>query len=552
MDTYAPPQPGAPRTIQTVFTPGDAARELELAALDEVIAARKADPKVYTPQENPFRIEYAVYNMSDKEVIARLIEAAKANVRVQVLIDAGQIGPHKPFNRVVETLVAAGFSHAESQLGLSQEERETKDIVEIDLPGQALFHFKARYYRSIDPSTGAVRERLLTGSHNPQVAAHKNDESLHRIDDPRIVKRYVDAFRALRDGQPIQNVWEGEQPVNVLFSSAQTRGPKPIDKIFELIEQEQELVVLGVFALRNLEATDRRRLVDRLAAARQRDVPVLVLTDVKQTDGYDPNRQPGQPSYSVSDPIDELLEAAGITVYEFTNQSGPHNAMHLKSAVFGLSEMKVVTDTGNWTQATMGSGGNSRGKNAESLLFVDSKRHDDNKTGMTYLAEYLRVMRRYGHQSFGGPKPAVEDTIAQLQSLPAWPHVSVDLKALGEAHEGREVYVVTPLPEPGGAHPVPPQPTTQPAPPPATTQTATQPAGAGGAVVRRLQSDPGTAVFDTAPPLSLPLGLRFEYRVVSRRPDGTLEPLDDAPQIVVVDPPVGTDPRRVAIEVAPP
>lgn len=516
-DDFSPGAAGAPRTVQTVFTPGNAALELEHQALDSVISARKADRRTYSPAENPYRIEYAIYNMTDRSVIAKLIEAARAGVYVQVLIDAEQIGPHKPHNTVVNDLKAGGFSHAESQKGLSADARVATNIVEIDLPGSALFHFKSRYFRWNDPATGKTEEVLLTGSHNPQSSAQKNDESLHRIEDPRLIKKYVDAFHAVRDDKPIQNAWDDAEPLNVLFTSAATKGPKPVDKIFELIDRERELIFITVFALRNLEASDGRRLVDALGAAKARGVPVVVMSDRKQTDGIDPNWAPGKKSHSVKDTIDEELEARGIPVFELMNLSGPFTAMHLKSAVFGLQDIKVVTDTGNWTQATMGSGGTSRGKNAESLLFIDSGKHDGNKTGMTYLAEFLRVMRRYADQDQGSPKPDIEKTIAGLQELPAWPKVKVDLQLLGRAHDGREVYLTGDRPELRGAP---------------------------GEPGLRLATDPVTSAVATPSSIELPLGLKLEYRVV----DGRDAAATGTPSIVVVDPPVGSDPRHVTVQ----
>src|SRR6185369_4763027 len=103
-----------------------------------------------------------------------------------------------------------------------------------------------------DPVSKEKREVLLTGSHNPQNTAHKNDESLHRITDPRLIHRYVDAFHALRDEKPVKNVWEDDEPVNALFASPTAEGPRPVDKIFELIDQEKELIFLALFNFRQL------------------------------------------------------------------------------------------------------------------------------------------------------------------------------------------------------------------------------------------------------------------------------------------------------------
>lgn len=505
-DRFDPTAPQGPGGIETMFTPDDDAKSAELALIDEVIAARKADPRSFSPAENPYQIEYAIYNMTDRDIIGRLIDAARAGVRVQVLIDADQIGPHKPHNTVVNQLTSAGFTHAESQKGLSAEERRDLQVIEIDMPGAGLFHFKSRYYAFPDPATGQVKETLLTGSHNPQNSAHKNDESLHRITDPALIKRYTDAYRALRDGRQIVNRWDDQAPVNVLFTSPSTQGPKPVDKILELIDQEKELVFLTVFSLRNLEGSRGQTLVDRLVAAKERGVPVVVVTDRKASDGV---RDDGTPTAKDMDGTDELLERAGIPVFEYTNPAGPHTAMHLKSAVFGLTAMKVVTDTGNWTAATMGKGGGSRGKNAESILFVDSARYDRNATGQRYLGEFLHVLRKYAGQNAGTGKPDAEALIARLQRSPDWPKVKVSFDVMARAMPGEEVYLT-------GDHPAL--------------------APRGDAPGLELDTDPGTSVFRGRAELDLPLGTRLEYQVVRRDASGHIEHTPGQSAILVVDP----------------
>jgi phosphatidylserine/phosphatidylglycerophosphate/cardiolipin synthase-like enzyme len=519
-DAFSGPRNLEGEKIHTIFTPSDEAKKAELALLDTVISARRADNRSYPAGQNPYRIEYAIYNMTDRDVIGRLIDASRAGIEVQVLIDAGQISPEKPHNTVVKDLVAAGFSHAESQKGLSAEAKLKTQVVEIEMPGSGLFHFKSRYFTWPDPQTGQKQESLLTGSHNPQNSAHKNDESLHRIEDPALIKKYTDAYRALRDDKPIENSWDPNAGANVLFTSANTRGPKPVDKILELVDQERELIFLSVFSLRNLEASDGARLVDKLVAAQNRGVPVVVVTDRKQSDGV---RDDGTPTAQDMDQTDDLLERAGIPVYEYTNPAGPRTAMHLKSGLFGLTDMKVVSDTGNWTQATMGTGGTSRGKNAESILFVDSKKYDGNRTGVTYLAEFLRVMRKYSDQNAGTNKPDVEKLIQKLQALPAFPKVKVDLEDVAAAHAGREVYVT-------GDHPAL--------------------RGQGGAPGLKLDTEPGSAAFRARATVELPLMTRLEYKVTTRDAQGRVD-APSAPSILVVDPTLngGTDAMKATAAV---
>jgi hypothetical protein len=272
-----------------------------------------------------------------------------------------------------------------------------------------------------------------------------------------------------------------------------------------LVEQERELIFLTVFSLRNLTASDGAKLVDKLVAAKNRGVPVVVVTDKKQSDGV---RDDGTAPAQDMDPTDELLERAGIPVYEFTNPAGPRTAMHLKSAVFGLTEMKVVSDTGNWTQATMGSGGTSRGKNAESILFVDSKKYDGNRTGVTYLAKFIEVMRKYDGQNAGTNKPNVEKLLATLQALPAFPKVKVDLGELAAAHAGREVYLT-------GDHPAL--------------------RGQNGEPGLKLDTDPTSAGLRARASVELPLATRLEYRVATRDAQGRVE-VGATPSMLVVEP----------------
>lgn len=499
--------PGAPNSepIRTLFTPNDEVKQTELAAIDEIINARAADPKQYSAASNPYRIEYAIYNMTDRDIIKRLVDASRAGIKVQVLIEDDQIGDHKPYNRVVKDLVAGGFTHAESNKGLSPEQLEALHIIEIALPGRGLFHFKSRYFAYPDPSGTGTKELLLTGSHNPQNSAQKNDESFHVIKDPALIQRYVDAFHAIRDGKDIQNSWDDGAGINVLFTHPTAKGPRPVDKILELVDKEQELIFLTTFNLRDLEGSSGEKIVDKLIAAHNRGVQVIFVTDRFGSDGSREVR-PG----THGDATDERLAAAGIPVYEYVNKAGERTAMHLKSAVFGLTDMKVVTDTGNWTKATMGSR-TGRSANAESLLFIDSKKLDGNHTGRVYLGEFLRVLRKYGDQNGPENKP-VEQLIEELQRKPNWPQVNVNFDVVARALPGQEVYLT------GNAKPL----------------------GNWGSdgVGLKLQTDPAGQPTLKAE-VALPLGTRLEYKIVKRDAAGALahEPGENA--ILVVDPTVG-------------
>ncbi|MBL8920128.1 MAG: hypothetical protein JNJ54_14780 [Myxococcaceae bacterium] len=491
--------------IETVFTPGNQALQMELKELDAIINARRADARQFaTPGENPYRIQYAVYNLTDPQVIAKLTEASRAGIHVQLLIDSAQIAPDRPWNTVVDELKSAGFSHAETHKGLTEAQRRDTQIIEIDM-GRGLFHLKARTFRYPDPQTGALKETLLTGSHNPQESAHKNNESLHRVTDPGLIAKYTAAIEALKAGKPIQNSWDEAAPVNVLFTSPTAKGTRVADKLFSMIRDEKELIFISVFTLRNITNSEgRTKLVDELAAAKARGVKVTVVTDQKQADGVDVDGNP-RPDSS-DDDTEDLLRAAGIPTYEVTNRAGPHTAMHLKSAVFGLTDMKVVTDAGNWTFSAMGSKA-SRPKNAESVLFIDSKKADGNKTGMQYLGEYLSILRRYAPQNHGGPE--VENLIRDLQATPGWPKVKVNFDVIARTNWGQDVYLVGNTPELGG-----------------WGQT-----GPG----LKLDTDSSTYPSWKAKDVELPLGTTLEYKVIKRNPDGRIDWEPGQNAVLVVD-----------------
>lgn len=506
---------GAARSIETVFAPSPSAPAMEREQLDAIISARKADPKTYPPDQNPYRIEYAVYNLTDPEVIRRLSDAARCGIHVQLLVDSHQIDASRPWNTVVKDLTAEGFTHADSQHGLSEAQRRDTNIIEIDM-GPGLFHLKSRYFAYPDPHTGELKETLLTGSFNPELSAKQNDESFHRITDPALIQKYLGAIEALRGDKPIQNAWDDAAPVNVLFTSPTAEGPKVSDKLLDLVRSEKELIFISVFTLRNISDSNRATLVNELVKAKDRGVQVVVVTDKKQADGVDVNGKPVKGS--TDDKTEDKLRAAGIPTYEVTNKSGAFTAMHLKSAVFGLSDTKVVTDAGNWTFATMGAKGYSS-KNAESVLFIDSGKYDQNATGEKYLGEFLRVMRRYADQQHEGPE--VEQMIGKLMALPSWPKVKVNFDVLARTHWGQDVYLTGNVPELGGW-------------------------GTNGPGVK-LDTDAASYPNWKKADFELPLGMRFEYKVVKRDGDGKLdwEPGENA--VLIVDPTETNDPERLSV-----
>jgi hypothetical protein len=433
-----------------------------------------------------------------------------------VLVDAKNIGPSKWWSTLVKDLTAAGFSYSKTQKGFIADQLKNTQLIGIDMPG--IFHLKTRVFAYPDPATGEIKETLLTGSYNPETAASNNDESLHRITDQHVVDQYQRAVAAMRDGQPVWNTWDPNCPVNAIFTAPSAQGPRPIDKIVELVKNEKELIALSVFTLRDLTASDKSKLIAELQAAKARGVPVVVITDRKQSDSVDShgNPVPGNDN----DKTDEKLQAAGIPVYECINPAGDFNAMHLKSGIFGLSNIKVVTDAGNWTYSAMGSGASGFSMNCESLLFIESGKLDQNQTGERYLAEFMRVLRKYGDQN--PDQPAVEQTIAQLQKLPNWPTVKVDFNVVAKTHFGQDVYIVGNTEELGGW-------------------------GENGPGLK-LETDASTYPNWRSATVEVPLGTRFEYKVVKRNADGKLEWEPGQNAVLIADPIKDANHDRVHVD----
>lgn len=490
--------------LKTFFAPYDDPIKQDIALIQEVIEAKKADPRTFEDGNNPYKIQFAVYNLRNPEVIRLLGEAAKQGVDVQVLIEDHQLDPAKDFNTADEQLIAAGFQFSKTHRGLSDEQKQELDLIGIE--GSGLMHLKTRIFTRPDPVTAEPIEKMLTGSLNPGDAAPFNNETLHLITDKQLIARYKAKYQAVLDDKDLPNEWVQGAAVNVLFTPAK-EGPHPADKILELIDKEQEAIFLSVFSLRNFAGKESRgQLLDKLQKAKERGVPIVVVTDRKQSDGTDAQGN----RIGWDDKTEDKLRELGIPVYECTNTAGPYNAMHNKSAIFGLSNMKVVTDCGNWTKAALGSSGR-RAKNDESFLFIESGKLDDNATGLRYLSNFLYLLRSYEGQQHDGD-PGAKALVDQLSQHPAWPKVEVDFDVFAQTYFGQEVYIT-------GDHPA------------LGDWTRSGPG-------LKLKTDGASyPTWKNESKLKLPFGTTLEYKVVKR--DARTGELSWEPgnnQILVVDP----------------
>ena len=464
-------------TLATRFAPYEDPLTFDLTLIEQVVAARSADPADYAEGANPYSIRYAVYNLRNLDLTNALVDAENAGVDVQVLIEADQLDPARDWNVTDELLASRGFEVVADDHDLDDRSRRTADL--IGITGSGLMHLKTRLYSWRDPETGADQQRVVTGSMNPGDLAVDNDETLHLIDDPRIASAYAAKYDAVLAHKKLTNDFIPGAPLNVLFSP--DGGEQARDHIADLIDHEQELILLAIYSLRDVEPSDGSSgIIERLIAAHQRGVPVVVITDQKQSDGIDSD---GNQLYW-NDPSEDLLRDAGIPVYEVINHASQFNAMHAKYGIFGLTHPIVVTDAGNWTHAGLGSGTRAP-KNQESVLFIDTISLDGGRTAERYLGNFVDILDRYG----------AGDLLDQLAGLPAWPTVDVVATARAQTFWGQSLWLTGSTDELGdwtrndafGW--------------PLSTDVSTYPSWGGA-------------------PLSLPLGSRADYKLVKRTADG--------------------------------
>ncbi|MEZ4322585.1 MAG: phospholipase D-like domain-containing protein [Myxococcota bacterium] len=476
--------------VDVWFTPDDDVLPIELGAIQRVVSELRS-----TPDADPadFGIRYGVYNLRNPDIVAALVSAHSAGVPVQILIDADQLDPERDYNQADETLIAAGFSFAPDHRELTVEEAHATELVGI--AGSGLMHLKTRLFRT--PSG----TELLTGSLNPGDNALFNDETLHRIRDPRLVAAYDQALDAVLEDRDIDNAWEDAAPVNVLFGPHES-GPSAGQRLFDWIAAEDEQILITAYSLRDFTAPGYgASLVELLGQKVAQGVPVVVITDQKQSDAW-------------GDRTEDDLRDLGVRVYEASNLTTEFTAMHAKSVVLGRTRIRVVTDTANLTAAGFGTATRTA-RNVESTLFLEPE-VSGGALGRRYLAQFLRVLDRYAWQTEDGDAPYAE-VEAELLAQPGWPTVDVTFGATAYTVYGETLHVTGDRPELG----------------------AWGTLGWGAP----LATDPAIYPSWASDPVSMPLGARVAWKLVAVDPaSGAAEPAvrweagDDRVDHLVPDP----------------
>ncbi len=412
--------------FEALFSPHDDTMAREVEQIRAVIDAREADPATYDEGQNPYRIRYAVYNLRNDQVVWALADAEDAGVDVQVIMEKDQLDPARDYNWADEALIERGFTFALDYKDLSDDERAVTDLIGIS--GSGLMHLKTRLFESPEGRP------LVTGSQNPGDNAVFNDENWHLIRDERIIDAYSAAYDGILYGTGLHNEWDDQAGLNVLFTP-EASGPLAGTRILDWLAEEDEQILLMVYSLRDISAPGHEdSLVGILADLVAAGVPVVLITDRKQSDYYDST--------------EDRLRDVGVHVYEATNSTTEFTAMHHKVAVLGRTDIKVITDASNWSKSGLGSS-TTRSTNVESVLFVEP-RYDGGRTGRRYLDAFLRTLERYAWQSESDGEPPYEQLAAELLAQPGWPTAAVAFVA-DEAYTswGETIRVVGDLPQLG-------------------------------------------------------------------------------------------------------
>ncbi len=467
------------RPLEVLFAPDDPVATMEATMIERVRRARLSDTRASLVEgQNPYRIRYAVYNIG-YTVARQLASAARSGVDVQILTESDQLLPDRTWNTVDEYLVnEQGFEYVADHRRLTEATRRTADLVGVQTPG--LMHLKTRIYETPEGAT------VLSGSFNPGESAVANEETFHLIREASLVARYQAMYDALLANRPIPNVWSDSAAVNVLFSP-EGSGPRAAAQLLRWIEQENEQIVLMVFSLRDVSVPGAARTLVQLLGDKVRaGVPVWVITDRKQSDGVNADGAREFPD----DRTEDRLRAVGVHVYEVINRATPFTAMHHKVAVLGRTRIRVVTDAANWSAAALGSA-RAPASNHESMLFIDSSRLDDGRTGQRYLGQWMRVLSRYAAQGAPDREPPFSQVFAALTALPGWPAQAVTFvaeQAMSEWGEG--IYVRGDL----------------------DALSAWGTRGQGVALTTTAATYP---TWTHATPISIPLGATFEWKLVA-------------------------------------
>lgn len=268
-------------------------------------------------------LDIAQYNIRNERFLVALRAARARGVAIRIVVDAKNA--QNPWNTLDDTIEAEGFA-------LKRYENTSHRY--------AIMHHK---FTVID---GA---QVMTGSFNwNETAQLVNDENMIVLDEAALVAGYQEEFAELWGSQAERaNVARGSGS-ELLFSPED----RPRQRIVAAMQAAQRRILIAMFTFYD------RDVARAVAAAAQRGVEVVLLTEKKQAD------KTGE---------DERVARGGGRVIVGANVGAAHSAMHQKYCV--IDDELVITGACNWSWTAFNH------SNEDVLLLRDpslARRYSDN------------------------------------------------------------------------------------------------------------------------------------------------------------------------------
>lgn len=258
---------------------------VDLQMIQKVTDAAKAFSGKLDPHDpkNPFQIKYSVYNLYDKSYLTGLINAFKAGVYVQVLIQYTQEEKpikSKDYNHIYiefkkEKLSVLPDRNDTQRDITNKEDFNTLNLIPINIT--KLMHVKTRYYKFgqngatviIDGKTKHINECVVTGSFNPECAATTNNEFLFVISSnkdktPVIITNYLRIFEftkreytkfELPEPDSKDPIYNTNDNLNVIYSRWCKNSNSYMRYILsKIIDKEKSAILLPLYSLSNLDS----------------------------------------------------------------------------------------------------------------------------------------------------------------------------------------------------------------------------------------------------------------------------------------------------------
>ena len=303
--------------------------------------------------------------------------------------------------------------------------------------------------------------RLATGSFNWEVGSStENHEDMLLTDRPELVAAYARRFEALAGEAQHDRTWAADTAGEVSVSFAPDEAPARV--MGDLIDAAALTVHVAMFTCKDVEYEEdgeTTSLFAKLGAAVGRGVDVRVITDFGVSEASE-----YYGTVSEDDPADERLEELGVHVVRADVPFGPYASMHHKLSV--VDGEVAVLGAFNWYW------------DAAYLNDEDQLVWRDRALAADLHGELVDLLRRYDPEYDPGE----------------WPQVALDLAVEhGGTAWGDRVLLVGDLPELGSWNP-----------------------------------DRGVALDGADFPtwrgeVTLPAGVRAEYKLVTKHADGSLE-----------------------------